>query len=585
MGYRVLVCLNTEKARIVCLPVISATAELVTEAGSESELRDLVHGGEYNAVILEDTLSWGDAFSTCTSLRATVEGSRIPVLVFSIHAPDREKAFACGASGFLSLPFDESALEAALEHASPVAKTILFVDDSMLIHKMIDAVFSGEHYRIVHAGSGKDALSILKSEDVHLVVTDIEMPEMNGFELCRAIKTTQETAEIPVIIQSSLSSGVSVDSGFEAGADDYITKPIVPEELVSRVRAFLETENVRVRETILVIDDSAMIRRFISRGLSHHGFIPLTASDGSEALTLLEAEKPDLVIVDQEMPVMNGSEFVRHFREVRENGSVPVVMLSGRDSRVDRARRRSAGVTEFIAKPFTVERLLAAIERLLAEARFRRERDAMRMYVSDAVRMHATAIAESGTRELAMRAEEQFTTILFTDIVGFTSLCESLSPPKVVNLLNAIFDILVRVLTENGAVIDKFIGDAIMALFGGGESGAYLAVKAGLEMNAALAEYNAESDRKVHIRVGINSGTVVMGDIGSEYSRRDYTVIGDAVNVAQRLESVAQAGTVLISEATQQLLGNQFATKELDPISVKGKEIPVKPYLVETQTG
>ena len=155
-------------------------------------------------------------------------------------------------------------------------------------------------------------------------------------------------------------------------------------------------------------------------------------------------------------------------------------------------------------------------------------------------------------------------------------MTERMDPSNLVNLLNEYFDEMVVILKQNGATIDKFVGDAIMALFlesknRSHEKCAYNAVKTGLEMIEALRTFNQNRQDQVNIRVGINSGTVIMGDIGSKLYRRDYTVIGDSVNIAARLESAAEKGSVLVSDTTYKLIKDFVEIEDTSSIIVKGK--------------
>ena len=188
-------------------------------------------------------------------------------------------------------------------------------------------------------------------------------------------------------------------------------------------------------------------------------------------------------------------------------------------------------------KAVQADRLLVEVERLLAEFKQKRAA-AMRHYMTDEALENIVNSLDSGSR-ITLPAEDSFRTVLFTDIEKFTPLCENMSSHEVVDLLNNYFDVMVEILIENGAAIDKFIGDAIMALFTDRELGALKAVHAGLTMIQNLDRVRKASGVDVHMRIGINSGHVIIGDIGIELYRRDFTVIGDNVNTAQRLESNA----------------------------------------------
>ncbi len=169
------------------------------------------------------------------------------------------------------------------------------------------------------------------------------------------------------------------------------------------------------------------------------------------------------------------------------------------------------------------------------------------------------------------------TSILFADIVGFTARCETLPPEDVAAFLNQFFSIAADVIFKYGGTLDKFIGDAVMAFFGAPlpqDDHAERAVRSALELLTALDEWNTEreaaGDDRVEVRVAVNSGPVVVGDIGSA-TRVDYTVLGNTVNVTSRLEEhVAKPGTIVLGESTQAAIAGLFPTEPLGSVQLKG---------------
>jgi adenylate cyclase len=233
-----------------------------------------------------------------------------------------------------------------------------------------------------------------------------------------------------------------------------------------------------------------------------------------------------------------------------------------------------------MSKPFVADKLLVSVERRLAAHRMEREKDVMRLYLSDAAVEHAARHAEKKqSLFVPMRAREQKLRIIFADIVGFSSLCEKMPAREVVELLNSYFDGMVQILRRHGGAIDKFIGDAILALFPGNEEGTLAAVRASAEMLQSLPESNQGRVEPLNLRIGINSGTIMLGDLGSKFYRREFTVIGDPVNLAQRIESHAPAGGVLLSESAYQLVKSSVVVETRAPVAVKGKEEWVKTHL------
>jgi len=182
--------------------------------------------------------------------------------------------------------------------------------------------------------------------------------------------------------------------------------------------------------------------------------------------------------------------------------------------------------------------------------------------------------------------ERRDVTILYTDVRGFTAMSEKLPAEEVVNLLNEHFNILTHVAFKHKGTVDKFIGDAVMVIFGAPikqKDHALRAVQCGIEMQQAVVELNkklAKKGKQIHIGVSINSGEAIIGNIGSDQFM-DYTAIGDTVNTASRMQSAAGAGEVVISPAPlQQVKGNVKVIKK-ETIKVKGKEKPITVFKIK----
>lgn len=208
----------------------------------------------------------------------------------------------------------------------------------------------------------------------------------------------------------------------------------------------------------------------------------------------------------------------------------------------------------------------------------KRIRSTMSRYFTEEV---ATQLLQEGTSVLGGTSQE--VSVLFSDIRGFTTLSEKLGPRETVSMLNDYFSAMVDQITVQHGILDKYIGDAIMAIFGAPFSGTQDAdnsVKAAVEMMRKLKSFNASrlpsGLEQIDIGIGISSGEVILGNIGSE-KRMDYTVIGDTVNLASRLEGANKFyGTkILISEATRDALQNDYLVREVDRIRVKGKTLPI----------
>ncbi len=224
----------------------------------------------------------------------------------------------------------------------------------------------------------------------------------------------------------------------------------------------------------------------------------------------------------------------------------------------------------------------------LYEERRRKEhlKSALERYVSKQI---AEAIIDKdGSGEVRFQPEKKQVTLVFTDVRGFTTLAEGMSPEDMVEILNRYFTEMIKIIFKYGGTLDKFIGDAIMAMFGAPAStgqDAPNAVMAALEMQKELIVFNEEQRKlkkpAIKIGIGINTGTVVVGNIGSD-QRMEYTAIGDTVNLASRLEGANKeySTNIMISEWTLEAVSRIVITRELDLIRVKGKEKPVKVFEV-----
>ena len=219
------------------------------------------------------------------------------------------------------------------------------------------------------------------------------------------------------------------------------------------------------------------------------------------------------------------------------------------------------------------------------ERRLTVEKEKMGAYIPKEV---VDQISRSREEKLALGGKVIRATILFSDIVGFTRLSERLDPKKVVDFLNLYMTEMSNIIEEEGGIIDKFIGDGIMAIFTDEDANpALAAVQAGLRMQAVVASLregwgSIDPDlTKLKMRVGINSGRVISGNVGSE-RRMDYTVIGDNVNVAARIEQACEPGKVLVSTATYEDVKLQVKAEQMEPIIVKNRDQPVLTYSIES---
>jgi DNA-binding response OmpR family regulator len=556
--------------------------ELVTAPDAEA-LRSLL-GESPEVVIFAPSVAGARGAAALTRARQSgLNPAR--AIYLGLDGSDCSLAVAGGFAQALAIPFQGADLLAHVQAATGRRLTILLVDDSDLIHRHTRPILQAEGYEVVDAWDGEQALALCAERRFDLVMTDVEMPKLDGWELCRRLKQAPATEHVPVVMCTSLGHASDLERGFDLGADDYLIKPVVPEELVSRLQALLATKMLSERERLLVVDDSAAIRHLVSDCLKRQGFQVTTAVDGHDGLAKARESKPELILTDYDMPRMTGFEMVVALRQSEHTRDLPIIMLTARDTKRDQAQMRAAGLNSYLVKPFGTDKCIALVERVLAERRLARYKEASRLYTSQGAVEAAEALARSGSFA-DVRAKEVDATLLFSDISGFTQMSSRLPPAEVVTILNESFDALCVQIREQGGDIDKFIGDAIMAVFEQRsdftEPHALRAARAAWSMQQALSQYNERrgDEHQLLMRIGLNSGRVVRGDIGSRFVRRDYTCIGDVVNRAQRHEAKAPLGGVLLSADSYARVRDQVEVEEMAGIILKGIDEPVSAFVL-----
>jgi adenylate cyclase len=341
---------------------------------------------------------------------------------------------------------------------------------------------------------------------------------------------------------------------------------------------------------ILVVDDEvdleALIKQKFRQKIRDHQYEFVFAINGKVALERLEENQDiDVVLSDINMPEMDGLTLLSRLNE--QNNLLKTVIVSAYGDMDNIRTAMNRGAFDFITKPInfedlelTMEKTLKFVHQLRETMQAIRENNILRMYVDTNV------LKFMGSREFESALMDNNTieaTVAFIDICGFTTISESEPPDMVVNLLNHYFDAMVKeIITEKGYV-DKFIGDAIMAVFHGDfhldrAIEACLAVRNAIDNMPALSEHIAFQPK---VSIGINSGEMISGNIGSASLRRlDYTVIGDAVNTAQRLQTVAAPGQILITETSYEKIKESFVCHKVQDVVLKNKANPVVLYEV-----
>ena len=341
---------------------------------------------------------------------------------------------------------------------------------------------------------------------------------------------------------------------------------------------------------ILVADDEVdlemLIKQKFRRQIRDHKYEFVFALNGNEALQVLH-NNPDVAIVlsDINMPELDGLSLLT--RMAADNPLVKTVMVSAYGDMDNIRVAMNRGAFDFVVKPvnfedleLTIEKTLAHVEQVRETIKAIKENNILRMYVDENV----LSFMNGQEFEASLMANETLdATVTFMDICSFTSITENSPADKVVNLLNKYFDLMVKAIISQGGHVDKFIGDAIMAVFRG-EYHLDRAVEAALAVRKEIDSLPVEEgvvDFAPKVSIGINSGEMISGNIGSANLRRlDYTVIGDVVNIAQRLQTVAQAGQILVNSDVYEKIKESFDCKLIGEKILKNKAAPAMVYEV-----
>ncbi len=341
---------------------------------------------------------------------------------------------------------------------------------------------------------------------------------------------------------------------------------------------------------ILVVDDEedlkTLIKQKFRQKIRNNEYDFIFADNGRHALEQLkEHQDVDFVLSDINMPEMDGLTLLTKIKE--RNSLLKSIMVSAYGDMENIRIAMNRGAFDFITKPIdfkdleiTIEKTIAYVATIKKTLQAVKENNILRMYVDENV------INFMGNKEMQSSLFDNETihsTAVFVDICGFTSISEKEPPNKVVEMLNAYFDIMVKEIIRQEGTIDKFLGDSVMATFKG-EYHIDRAIDACLNIRKVIDNANIGigiESYKPQVSIGINSGDMIWGNIGSSTLKRlDYTVIGDAVNVAARLQSAANRGQILISETNYKKVKDSFNCKKVGEIAMKNKKLPLTVYEV-----
>jgi len=339
---------------------------------------------------------------------------------------------------------------------------------------------------------------------------------------------------------------------------------------------------------VLVADDNAASRQLAKDILMSIGLDVILAYDGPSAVTSTQMYMPDLLVLDIDMPGMNGFDVCAVLKANDQTAHIPVLMLTAQSGVDQRVRGLEAGADDYLSKPYSPRELIARVEtRLRAKLESDEMREKQHLVRSTFERFVHPSVVEQLLRDptqVKLGGKLQEVTVLFADLEGFTSISERADPEEVLTLINRYHDRMVRVIQQHGGTIDKFLGDGVMALFNTPlplEEHTRRAVESALAIRAMLAAFHAELEpqQRMSINFGIHSGLAVVGNVGATQIM-DFTAVGDTVNVAARLQGLAHSGQILISAAVYDQIKAWVNAREIGMVHVKNRQEAVMTYEV-----
>jgi len=341
---------------------------------------------------------------------------------------------------------------------------------------------------------------------------------------------------------------------------------------------------------ILIVDDNRMNRLLLSRGVEQLGHKVTFAENGRQALEMIQRDAYDLILLDVEMPELDGYQVLEKLRGDISLRDLPVIMTSSLDEIDSVVKCIELGAEDYLHKPINPVLLKARLNASLEKKNLRdQQRELMRQRTELLSKFATEQVAEDLlTGGFALGGKYVEATAMFCDIRSFTTIAEAQSPAETIELLNNYYTLMMDAIGNEGGIVNQMVGDGLMAIFGAPIERAdhrQAAVRAAKQMVELIELFNQEQvvakRQPIRIGIGIASGQVIAGYTGT-MRRATYTCVGDTVNLAARLESQTKVlgEIILLDERTRAGLDGTIAVIEKGEIEIKGKAQPVRVFAV-----
>ncbi len=463
-----------------------------------------------------------------------------------------------------------------------------------LVKEMVD--MHGGEIRVASTYGEGTAFTVSLLQDKHHLPPDRISDAPGDIDGTRAtVELADVDAEIDSYSQNAESDPPSVFPVARHAGSAATPEPEVSDRPSGEGSGLEDATEEEAPAHVLIVDDNADLRRYVGAILKRSGYRISSARHGAEGLQRAREEPPDLILTDLMMPQMSGLEMIQAIRQQPEIKGTPIVLLTAKADEETRIEGAEQGADAYLSKPFNHRELLAEVRNLLALKASERRVAKLNQYLTKTVLQRflpqsLVTKAAKGELTLDLRPEPKLVTILFSDIVGFTQLSNTLRSRRVAELLNEYLTEMTHAIFDNGGTVDKFMGDAILAIFGAPEETSpneqvRQAINSARQMYRSLKTLNQHWKEhgisEVQFRCGIHQGTAVVGMFGG-IERSDYTAIGPSVNIAARIQEAADPGSILVSAAVADYL-DDTVIKKYSPLRLKGVDETVLTFAIKAE--
>lgn len=340
------------------------------------------------------------------------------------------------------------------------------------------------------------------------------------------------------------------------------------------------------KPTVLVADDRVDNIELVRDLLTMEGYKVVSAQNGQEALDKVRLQRPDLILLDLDMPLLTGYEVCARLKADPATAEIPVLMLTAWSQPDQRVKGLRLGAEDYLAKPFDYRELLERVKARLRTKKMadelRAAQQAIRATFERYVSAHVVERLLADPTQVCLGGVQQLVTAFFADLRGYTTLAETLSPDELVEVLNGHLTVAARAVLAYEGTISQYAGDLVMAIFNAPlpqPDHALRAAQAALRLRQGMVSYHAglPPHLRMDFGMGIVTGEAVVGNIGAR-ELLHYTAIGDTVNLAQRLEEIAGGGEILINEGMCQALDGLARVEAKGLTLIRGRSEPVAVY-------